>query len=63
MSCVFGCITCGLFYTSFYLFTDMVGMVLGGGSDVETAKERLREKMPAIKKIAADFKKSAGEKS
>lgn len=41
----------------------MVGMVLGGGSDVETAKERLREKMPAIKKIAADFKKSAGEKS
>lgn len=50
-------------YEEFSAYHDMVGMVLGGGSDVETAKERLREKMPAIKKIAADFKKSAGEKS
>ncbi|XP_017774155.1 PREDICTED: E3 UFM1-protein ligase 1 homolog [Nicrophorus vespilloides] len=39
-------------------YHDMVTMLLSGGSDIETAKERLAEKMPTIKQIANEYKKS-----
>lgn len=37
--------------------------MLSGGSEAENAKEKLKEKVSTIKKIANDFKKPGTEKS
>lgn len=37
--------------------------MLGGGSEAENAREKLKEKVPLIKTIANEFKKPGTEKS
>lgn len=44
-------------------FLDFVTLMLSGGSEAESAKEKLKEKMTTIKRIANDFKKPGAEKS
>lgn len=43
----------------FFLFLDLVTLMLAGGDEAENAKEQLKEKMSVIKNIANDFKKVA----
>ncbi|CAH1114383.1 unnamed protein product [Psylliodes chrysocephalus] len=44
-------------------YHDFVTLMLSGGSEAENAKEKLKEKVSTIKKIANDFKKPGTEKS
>ncbi|KAI4458328.1 e3 ufm1-protein ligase 1 [Holotrichia oblita] len=44
-------------------YHEFVTLMLGGGSETENAKERLKEKLPIIKRIATEFKKINPEKS
>ncbi|CAG9822394.1 unnamed protein product [Phaedon cochleariae] len=44
-------------------YHDFVTLMLGGGSEVESAKEKLKEKIPAVKNIANEYKKPGIEKS
>lgn len=46
--------------TSYY---DFVTLMLSGGSEAESAKEKLKEKVPTIKKLANEYKKPVNEKS
>ncbi|CAH1967525.1 unnamed protein product [Acanthoscelides obtectus] len=43
-------------------YHDFVTLMLSGGSEVENAKEKLKEKLPVIKSIANEFKKAGSEK-
>ncbi|CAG9858858.1 unnamed protein product [Phyllotreta striolata] len=43
-------------------YHDFVTLMLSGGSEAENAKEKLKEKASAVKKIANDFKKPGAEK-
>lgn len=47
----------------FIFCLEFVTLMLGGGSEAENAKERLKEKLPIIKTIATEFKKINPEKS
>ncbi|KAB0802921.1 hypothetical protein PPYR_05107 [Photinus pyralis] len=44
-------------------YHDLVTIMLNGGSEAESAKDQLKERMPSIKKIANEFKKSVSDKS
>lgn len=44
-------------------FSDFVTLMLSGGTEAESAKEKLKEKMTTIKNIANEFKKPGSEKS
>ncbi|XP_023030297.2 UFM1 specific ligase 1 [Leptinotarsa decemlineata] len=44
-------------------YHDFVTLMLSGGSESESAKEKLKERMSIIKSIANDFKKPGSEKS
>ncbi|VEN49343.1 unnamed protein product [Callosobruchus maculatus] len=43
-------------------YHDFVTLMLSGGSEVENAKEKLKEKLALIKRIANDFKRAGSEK-
>ncbi|XP_060525189.1 E3 UFM1-protein ligase 1 homolog [Cylas formicarius] len=44
------------------LYHDFVTLMLGNGSEAENAKEKLKEKVNIVKKIANEYKKSINEK-
>ncbi|XP_056648956.1 E3 UFM1-protein ligase 1 homolog [Diorhabda sublineata] len=44
-------------------YHDFVTLMLSGGSEAESAKEKLKEKVPMIKKLANEYKKPVNEKS
>ncbi|KAJ8962408.1 hypothetical protein NQ318_018392 [Aromia moschata] len=50
-------------YAELTSYHDFVTLMLSAGSEAESAKEKLKEKMPTIKSIANDFKKPGAEKS